>query len=131
MYLPQQLMAARPPVARPQSSFWCALRWEGTKCTLEAGHPGIRALQRLVACALVRSRCLATPSSAHAGEQGADCRAAQDDDGAAYVAYSSEENRVMHISQLTRDFTGVQVRLPNPTLLIIIPWTNISMRLPK
>ena len=28
----------------------------------------------------------------------------------AYIAYSSEDNRVMHIGALTRDFTGVQVR---------------------
>ena len=28
----------------------------------------------------------------------------------AYIAYSSEDNRVMHIGPLTRDFTGVQVR---------------------
>lgn len=37
-------------------------------------------------------------------------RAHQDDDGVAYIAYSSEDNRVMHIGPLTRDFTGVQAR---------------------
>ncbi len=35
----------------------------------------------------------------------------QDDDGTAYIAYSSEDNRVMHIGPLTRDFTNVEVRL--------------------
>lgn len=38
------------------------------------------------------------------------CCGCQDDDGVAYIAYSSEDNRVMHIGPLTRDFTGVQVR---------------------
>jgi len=36
---------------------------------------------------------------------------AQDDDGTAYIAYSSEDNRVMHIGPLTRDFTNVEVGL--------------------
>lgn len=35
----------------------------------------------------------------------------QDDDGTAYIAYSSEDNRVMHIGPLTRDFTNVEVCL--------------------
>lgn len=32
----------------------------------------------------------------------------QDDLGVGYVAYSSEDNKVMHISPLTPDFTNVQ-----------------------
>lgn len=32
---------------------------------------------------------------------------AQDDDGAAYIAYSSEGNRVMHLSRLSADLCGV------------------------
>ena len=32
---------------------------------------------------------------------------AQDDDGTAYIAYSSEGNRVMHIGQLTADYRNV------------------------
>lgn len=28
----------------------------------------------------------------------------QDDDGSAYIAYSSEDNRVMHIAQLSKDY---------------------------
>lgn len=31
----------------------------------------------------------------------------QDDDRSAYIAYSSEDNKVMHIAQLTRDYTDV------------------------
>ena len=31
----------------------------------------------------------------------------QDDDGAAYIAYSSEKNRVMHVARLTDDYRGV------------------------
>jgi hypothetical protein len=31
----------------------------------------------------------------------------QDDDGSAYIAYSSEHNKVMHIGQLTADFRNV------------------------
>ena len=31
----------------------------------------------------------------------------QDDDGAAYIAYSSEKNRVMHVARLTEDYRGV------------------------
>ena len=33
--------------------------------------------------------------------------AVQDDDNSAYIAYSSEENKVMHISQLSKDYVGV------------------------
>jgi hypothetical protein len=72
--------------------------------TAQARHPCARALS-LPGDPVVSPRGRAQ----HAG-----ARAAQDDDGAAYVAYSSEENRVMHISQLTRDFTGVQVRVAQP-----------------
>ena len=35
------------------------------------------------------------------------CMLAQDDDGSAYIAYSSESNRVMHIGQLTPDYRNV------------------------
>ena len=31
----------------------------------------------------------------------------QDDDGTAYIAYSSEKNRVMHVARLTDDYKGV------------------------
>ncbi len=33
----------------------------------------------------------------------------QDDDGTALIAYSSERNKVMHVSRLTRDFTDVEL----------------------
>lgn len=34
---------------------------------------------------------------------------AQDDDGKALIAYSSERNKVMHVARLTRDFTDVEL----------------------
>lgn len=37
-----------------------------------------------------------------------DSCAVQDDDGAAYIAYSSENNKVMHIGRLTRDYLDVE-----------------------
>ncbi|KAK9833267.1 hypothetical protein WJX81_001332 [Elliptochloris bilobata] len=44
------------------------------------------------------------------GQQSRDLTLFQDDDGVGYIAYSSEDNRVMHIGQLTRDFTAVQAK---------------------
>ncbi|KAK9828447.1 hypothetical protein WJX72_000040 [[Myrmecia] bisecta] len=41
------------------------------------------------------------------GQQSRDLTVFKDDDGAAYIAYSSEDNAVMHISQLTPDYTHV------------------------
>ncbi|EIE19343.1 Arabinanase/levansucrase/invertase, partial [Coccomyxa subellipsoidea C-169] len=35
------------------------------------------------------------------------CRDFTDDDGSAYIAYSSEDNKVMHIAQLTKDYISV------------------------
>ena len=32
----------------------------------------------------------------------------QDDDGSAYIAYSSEDNSVMHVARLTANYTDVQ-----------------------
>jgi hypothetical protein len=34
----------------------------------------------------------------------------QDDDGTAYIAYSSENNKVMHVGRLTRDYLHVEPR---------------------
>lgn len=52
----------------------------------------------------------------------------QDDDGTAYIAYSSEDNRVMHIGPLTRDFTNVEVGLAVVIHLILKPPVGCVMR---
>ena len=38
----------------------------------------------------------------------------------AYIAYSSEDNRVMHIGPLTRDFTGVQVQCDGSLTCVLL-----------
>lgn len=56
----------------------------------------------------------------------------QDDDNSAYIAYSSEENKVMHISQLSKDYVGVTQKftrtMVSPLLLVSfwLPYHSVS-----
>ena len=55
----------------------------------------------------------------------------QDDDGAAYIAYSSEKNRVMHVARLTDDYKGVVNQYLRTMVLTPRPLRSLRTLHPK